>query len=25
MQQRRVQRCWSTDRHLGLTGTPLAV
>jgi hypothetical protein len=25
MQQRQIQRCWSTDRHLGLTGTPLAV
>jgi predicted nucleic acid-binding protein len=23
MRQRRIQSCWSTDRHLGLTGVPL--
>ena len=22
MQTRRIQTCWSTDRHLGLTGVP---
>ena len=25
MQVRRIQTCWSTDRHLGLTGVPLAI
>jgi predicted nucleic acid-binding protein len=25
MQERRVSVCWSTDRHLGLTGVSLAV
>lgn len=25
MKQRHVTACWSTDRHLGLTGVPLAV
>jgi predicted nucleic acid-binding protein len=25
MRDGRVVSCWSTDRHLGLTGTPLAV
>jgi len=25
MRQMRVRVCWSTDRHLGLTGVPLAV
>ncbi|TLM73186.1 MAG: type II toxin-antitoxin system VapC family toxin [Actinobacteria bacterium] len=25
MRARRVSACWSTDRHLGLTGVPLAV
>lgn len=25
MRARRVGSCWSTDRHLGLTGVPLAV
>ena len=24
MSQRRIRMCWSTDRHLGLTGTTLA-
>ena len=24
MQMHRVRQCWSTDRHLGLTGVPLA-
>ena len=24
MSQRRIRQCWSTDRHLGLTGVPLA-
>ena len=23
MRERRVKACWSTDRHLGLTGVPL--
>jgi predicted nucleic acid-binding protein len=23
MKQRRIRSCWSTDRHLGLTGVPL--
>ncbi|MBI4509708.1 MAG: type II toxin-antitoxin system VapC family toxin [Deltaproteobacteria bacterium] len=25
MRARRIRMCWSTDRHLGLTGVPLAV
>ena len=25
MQARRIAKCWSTDRHLGLTGASLAV
>ena len=25
MQERRITSCWSTDRHLGLTGIPLVV
>jgi predicted nucleic acid-binding protein len=25
MRQARVKACWSTDRHLGLTGTPLVI
>lgn len=25
MASRRVGTCWSTDRHLGLTGVPLAI
>jgi predicted nucleic acid-binding protein len=25
MRQARVKACWSTDRHLGLTGVPLVV
>jgi predicted nucleic acid-binding protein len=25
MQERRINSCWSTDRHLGLTGIPLVV
>ena len=25
MQERRIAACWSTDRHLGLTGVPLVV
>jgi predicted nucleic acid-binding protein len=25
MKQHRVTLCWSTDRHLGLTGVPLAI
>jgi predicted nucleic acid-binding protein len=25
MDDRRARSCWSTDRHLGLTGIPLAV
>jgi predicted nucleic acid-binding protein len=25
MSARRIQTCWSTDRHLGLTGVPLAI
>jgi hypothetical protein len=25
MSQRRIPRCWSTDRHLGLTGAKLPV
>jgi predicted nucleic acid-binding protein len=25
MQQRKLAMCWSTDFHLGLTGTPLAI
>lgn len=25
MASRRVATCWSTDRHLGLTGVPLAI
>jgi hypothetical protein len=25
MKARRVKSCWSTDRHLGLTGVPLAI
>jgi predicted nucleic acid-binding protein len=24
MSQRRIRNCWSTDRHLGLTGATLA-
>lgn len=22
---RRIKTCWSTDRHLGLTGVPLTI
>lgn len=25
MRERRIPICWSTDRHLGLTGVPLAI
>jgi len=25
MTSRRVQSCWSTDRHMGLTGVPLVI
>ena len=25
MRERRITSCWSTDRHLGLTGIPLVV
>ena len=25
MQKRRIQVCWSTDFHLGLTGVPLVI
>ena len=25
MADRKIQRCWSTDRHLGLTGVPLVI
>ena len=25
MQIRRIQTCWPTDRHLGLTGVPLVI
>jgi predicted nucleic acid-binding protein len=25
MQKRRIQVCWSTDYHLGLTGVPLVI
>jgi predicted nucleic acid-binding protein len=25
MKARRIRSCWSTDRHLGLTGVPLAI
>ena len=25
MKTRRIQTCWSTDRHLGLTGVPLVI
>ena len=25
MRERRIQICWSTDRHLGLTGVPLII
>ena len=25
MSVRRIRECWSTDRHLGLTGVPLAI
>jgi predicted nucleic acid-binding protein len=25
MRQARVKACWSTDRHLGLTGVPLVI
>jgi predicted nucleic acid-binding protein len=25
LEQRRIAACWSTDRHLGLTGVPLVV
>jgi predicted nucleic acid-binding protein len=25
MEERRIQVCWSTDRHLGLTGVPLVI
>jgi len=25
MEGRRIEMCWSTDRHLGLTGVPLAI
>lgn len=25
MKERRIASCWSTDRHLGLTGVPLVI
>lgn len=25
MRNRRIKTCWSTDRHLGLTGVPLVM
>lgn len=25
MRERRIRSCWSTDRHLGLTGVPLVI
>ncbi len=25
MEARKIRSCWSTDRHLGLTGVPLAI
>ncbi len=25
MHERRIRTCWSTDRHLGLTGVPLVI
>lgn len=25
MQQRKINKCWSTDFHLGLTGVPLVI
>lgn len=25
MKRRRIRRCWSTDRHMGLTGVPLVI
>lgn len=25
MKSHRIRSCWSTDRHLGLTGVPLAI
>jgi len=25
MRERRIHICWSTDRHLGLTGVPLII
>jgi predicted nucleic acid-binding protein len=25
MRERRIRTCWSTDRHLGLTGVPLVI
>ena len=25
MKSRAIRQCWSTDRHLGLTGVPLAI
>lgn len=25
MKHRRIRHCWSTDRHLGLTGVPLVI
>lgn len=25
MKERRINACWSTDRHLGLTGVPLVL
>jgi len=25
MRDRRIQSCWSTDRHLGLSGVPLVI
>lgn len=25
MQERRIASCWSTDRHMGLTGIPLII
>ena len=25
MKEKRIQICWSTDRHLGLTGVPLII
>jgi predicted nucleic acid-binding protein len=25
MRERRIGRCWSTDRHLGLDGVPLVI